>query len=71
VVQLQDLTALGPPPYAFQWLDLSGNPYGTNIDATGIPAGQYQLTIIDGNGCETVSNVYTIEDSGNLQVLEC
>ncbi len=63
------LTALGPSPYAFQWLDLSGNPYGTNIDATGLPAGQYQLTIIDSNGCETVSEVYTIEDAGNLQVL--
>jgi gliding motility-associated-like protein len=63
------LTALGPTPYAFIWKDLSGNPFGTNIDATGLPAGQYQLTITDGNGCETVSNVYTIEDAGNLQVL--
>ena len=64
------LTAQGPTPYAYQWLDLSGNPYGTNLDATGLPAGQYQLTIYDGNGCETVSEVYTIEDAGNLQVLE-
>jgi gliding motility-associated-like protein len=63
------LYALGSPPYAFQWLDLSGNPYGTNINATNLPAGQYQLTITDGNGCETVSEVYTIEDAGNLQVL--
>jgi gliding motility-associated-like protein len=63
------LTALGSTPYAYQWLDLSGNPYGTIIDATGLPAGQYQLTITDGNGCETVSSVYTIEDAGNLQVL--
>jgi gliding motility-associated-like protein len=63
------LIALGPTPYAFQWLDLSGNDYGTNIDATSLPAGQYQFTITDGNGCETVSDVYTIEDAGNLQVL--
>jgi hypothetical protein len=63
------LTALGSTPYAYQWLDLSGNPYGTNIDATGLPAGQYQLTITDGDGCEMVSDVYTIEDAGNLQVL--
>jgi gliding motility-associated-like protein len=63
------LTALGPTPFAYQWLDLSGNPYGTSIDATGLPAGQYQLTITDGNGCKTVSDVYTIEDAGNLQVL--
>jgi gliding motility-associated-like protein len=63
------LQALGFPPYTYQWLDLSGNDYGTNIDATNLPAGQYQLTITDGNGCETVSEVYTIEDAGNLQVL--
>jgi gliding motility-associated-like protein len=63
------LAALGFPPYAYQWLDLSGNPYGTNIDATNLPAGQYQLSIIDGNGCETASDVFTIEDAGNLQVL--
>jgi gliding motility-associated-like protein len=64
------LTALGSPPYAYQWLDLSGNPFGTNIDASGLPAGQYYMTITDGNGCETVSDVYTIEDAGNLQVLD-
>jgi gliding motility-associated-like protein len=64
------LTAPGPAPCAYQWLDLSGNDYGTNIDATGLPAGQYQLTITDGNGCETISEVYTIEDAGNLQVLD-
>jgi gliding motility-associated-like protein len=66
---ISGLTALGPTPFAFQWLDLSGNPFGTSIDATGLPAGQYQLTITDGNGCKTVSEVYTIEDAGNLQVL--
>ena len=64
------LTALGSMPFAYQWLDLSGNPYGTDIDATGLPAGQYQLTITDGNGCETVSEVYTIEDAGDLQVTQ-
>jgi gliding motility-associated-like protein len=64
------LAALGPTPFAYQWLDLSGNPYGASIDVTGLPAGQYQLTITDGKGCETVSDVYTIEDAGNLQVLD-
>ncbi len=64
------LTALGSPPYAYQWLDLSGNDYGTDIDATNLPAGQYYLTITDANGCETVSDVYTIEDAGDLQVTQ-
>jgi hypothetical protein len=62
------LHALGPMPFAYQWLDLSGNPFGNNIDATGLPAGQYFLTITDGNGCETTSATYTITDAGNLQV---
>ena len=64
------LAALGSPPFTYQWLDLTGNPNGTNIDATNLPAGQYQLTITDGNSCETVSNVYTIEDAGDLQVTQ-
>jgi len=67
---ISGLTALGSPPYAYQWLDLSGNPFGTNINASGLPAGQYYLTITDGNGCETESPVYTIEDAGNLQVTQ-
>ena len=62
------LYALGPMPCAFIWKDLSGNYYGTNIDATSLPAGQYQLTVTDGNGCETTTEVYTIEDAGNVQV---
>jgi gliding motility-associated-like protein len=67
---ISGLTALGSPPYAYQWLDLSGNPFGTNIDASGLPAGQYYLTITGGNDCETQSPVYTIEDAGNLQVAQ-
>jgi gliding motility-associated-like protein len=67
---ISGLTALGSPPYAYQWLDLSGNDYGTSIDASGLPAGQYYLTITDGKGCETESPVYTIEDAGNLQVTQ-
>ncbi len=64
------LYALGPMPLAYQWLDLSGNPFGNNIDATGLPAGQYFLTITDGNGCETTSATYSITDAGNLQVTQ-
>ncbi|HNQ84214.1 MAG TPA: hypothetical protein PKM34_11255, partial [Bacteroidales bacterium] len=63
------VNAQGSAPFAFQWYDLSGNPFGTNINATNLPAGQYQLTIIDGNSCQAVSDVYTIEDAGNLEVL--
>jgi hypothetical protein len=64
------LYALGPMPLTYQWLDLSGNPFGNNIDATGLPAGQYFLTVTDGNGCEKMSSTYTITDAGNLQVTQ-
>jgi gliding motility-associated-like protein len=62
------ITALGPTPFAFQWLDLSGNPFGTDIDATNLPAGQYFLTVTDGNGCTSSSSTFIIIDAGNLQV---
>ncbi|MDX9906940.1 MAG: gliding motility-associated C-terminal domain-containing protein [Bacteroidales bacterium] len=64
------LQALGFPPYSYRWKNLSEVQVGTDIDVTGLPAGQYYLTITDANGCETVSVVYTIEDAGNLQVLD-
>jgi gliding motility-associated-like protein len=64
------LAALGPTPFAYRWKDLSEVEYGTDIDVSGLPAGQYYLTITDSNSCETVSDVYTIEDAGNLEVLE-
>jgi gliding motility-associated-like protein len=64
------LTAQGTPPFAFQWFDLSGNIYGTDIDVFDLTAGQYYLTVTDANGCETTSDLYTIEDAGDLQVLE-
>lgn len=62
------LEASGSMPLSYFWQDLAGNPFGTNIDATGLPAGQYFLTITDANDCETTSPTYTITDSGNLQI---
>jgi len=64
------LTALGTPPYAYLWEDLSGNDFGTDIGVNNLPAGQYVLNVTDGMGCETESPVYTIEDAGNLQVFD-
>jgi gliding motility-associated-like protein len=64
------LTALGSPPYAYRWVDLSEVWFGSEIDVFDLPAGQYILTVTDGNGCETVSEVYTIEDAGDLQLTQ-
>ncbi|HNQ83526.1 MAG TPA: T9SS type A sorting domain-containing protein [Bacteroidales bacterium] len=62
------LTFLGSPPFTFQWLNGAGDPYGSSIDAFGLPAGQYRLTAADGNGCQKNSPYYSIVDAGNLQV---
>jgi gliding motility-associated-like protein len=64
------LTALGSTPFAYRWEDLSGNEYGTDIDVSGLPAGQYVLTVTDANGCSLSSSTYTIVDAGNLQVTQ-
>jgi gliding motility-associated-like protein len=64
------LAAVGMPPFGYRWVDLSEVEYGTDIDVSGLPAGQYYLTITDANGCETVSEVYTIEDAGDLQLTQ-
>ncbi|MFA4864775.1 MAG: hypothetical protein WC605_13515, partial [Bacteroidales bacterium] len=64
------LAIQGTDPLQYLWEDLSGNDYGTNIDVFNLPAGQYVLTITDGNGCETSSSAYTITDAGNLQVTQ-
>jgi gliding motility-associated-like protein len=67
---ISGLAAVGTPPFFYRWKDLSEVQVGMDIDVSGLPAGQYYLTITDANGCETVSDVYTIEDAGNLQVLD-
>jgi gliding motility-associated-like protein len=64
------LAAVGNPPFSYRWKDLSEVQVGTDIDVSGLPAGQYYLTITDTNGCETLSDVYTVEDAGNLQVFD-
>ncbi len=64
------LTAIGMPPFFYGWKDLSEVEVGTDIEVFDLPAGQYYLTITDANGCETTSDIYTIEDAGNLQVLD-
>ena len=64
------LAIQGGDPMQYLWEDLSGNDFGTDVDVFNLPAGQYILTVWDGNGCETESPVYTIEDAGDLQVTQ-
>ena len=44
----------GTSPYVFQW---NSNPPQTNDTATGLPAGNYIVTITDSTGCFTVDTV--------------
>jgi gliding motility-associated-like protein len=64
------LAVFGNPPFGYRWEDLSEVYFGSEIDVFDLPAGQYILIITDGNGCETISEVYTIEDAGDLQVTQ-
>ncbi len=55
----------GTAPYAISW---SGNGINqTGLTASGLPAGQYTLTISDANNCPYTTN-YTITQPGALQV---
>jgi gliding motility-associated-like protein len=63
------LAIQGPAPFTYRWEDLSEVYFGSEIDVFDLPAGQYILKITDAYGCEMISDVYTIEDAGNLQVL--
>jgi len=46
----------GLPPYSFNWSNASTDPVQTNLSA-----GAYQLTLVDGNGCDFVYDVEITE----------
>ena len=48
----------GTPPYEYSW---TGPGYtGTDEDPSGIAAGDYDVTITDGNGCEFTSTTIVV-----------
>jgi len=64
------LEVTGTEPLSYEWYDADSTLLDTTLDLTGLPVGNYYLHILDGNGCITVSNSYTIEDLGNIQITE-
>ncbi|PQB08847.1 hypothetical protein BST83_00295 [Polaribacter filamentus] len=46
----------GTSPYQYSWMEASGATYNTQ-DLVGVPAGDYQLTVIDALGCSDTFNV--------------
>ena len=50
----------GTPGYSFSWSD----PIAVGEDPTGLPAGQYSVTVTDGNGCQIDLAVSVITPNG-------
>jgi len=50
----------GNPSYTYTWTDSDGNVVSNDEDPTGLSAGEYTLTVIDGNGC-TISSSYLVD----------
>ena len=57
----------GTPPFTFKWSDnVSGNPQ--QIDVSGLSAGTYSVTIIDGAGCSLSRNTKIDCDSNYVSL---
>src|SRR5690606_10064089 len=54
----------GQAPYSYSW---NTSPAQTNVTATGLAAGTYEVTIVDANGCVITESV-TIEEPTPLLV---
>ncbi len=56
--------------FSYTWYDGSGNMISTSLDIFNLAVGNYFLHVIDGHGCETISDAYTITDAGDIDILE-
>jgi gliding motility-associated-like protein len=62
------LTVSGEEPLSFEWFDADSNFIANTLDLQNLPVGNYYLHILDGHGCTTVSEAYTIEDAGDISI---
>ncbi|HEY9114681.1 MAG TPA: PKD domain-containing protein, partial [Bacteroidales bacterium] len=62
------LAVSGEEPLSVEWYDAGNNFLANTLDLINLPVGNYYLHILDGNGCTTVSNPYTIEDAGDIEI---
>ncbi len=56
--------------FSYTWYDGNGNPVSNEIDIENLSVGNYFLHVIDGHGCTTISDTYTITDAGDIDILE-
>ena len=64
------LQAEGTEPLTFAWYDGNDNLIATTLDIFNLAVGNYFLHIFDDNGCETISDAYTITDAGDIDITE-
>ncbi|RLD42563.1 MAG: hypothetical protein DRI89_06955 [Bacteroidetes bacterium] len=67
---IEGLVVEGAEPLTFEWYDGNGNLIATTLDITNLAVGNYFLHVFDNDGCETISEVYTITDAGDIDILE-
>jgi gliding motility-associated-like protein len=49
----------------YSWTNSANAVIGTSLDVVNIPAGTYNLTVIDGNGCDAVFGPYSVVNPGS------
>jgi len=68
--EISGLEIEGIEPLTFEWYDADSLLMGTEINLVDLTVGNYFLHIYDGNGCTTISDAYTIFDTGDIEVTQ-
>jgi len=56
-------------PVSYRWTTATGTPLFSNVPLTNVGAGNYNLYVTDGNGCESLYKTYTVNASPVLQIV--
>ena len=64
------LVVEGKEPLTFAWYNGNNDLIATTLDISNLFVGNYFLHVFDNNGCETISEAYTITDAGDIVVTE-
>jgi hypothetical protein len=58
------LQIIGTPPYELLWTNEMGDPFGTELNLLNVPTGNYYLSVIDENTCQTIGGPYNVGQTG-------
>ena len=67
---IEGIVVEGAGPLTFAWYDGDDNLIATTLDIFNLAVGNYFLHVFDNNGCETISEAYTITDAGDIEISE-